>query len=130
MIKSPAPKTTELGIDLTSLIDILFILLVFLLLSMQAPRTVTEIELPDVAGISQPLKSPTEIRIGAEDATLYLGDQRYSDPASLLEALKNVSKDTPLVLQSDRDAPFERVLQVLQGLQQHQLNLVKIEVKN
>lgn len=130
MIKSPVAKTSEFSIDLTSLIDILFILLVFLLLSMQVPRSVTDIELPEIAGVSQPLTSPTEIRIGAGDANFYIGEQRYSDPESLIEGLKTVSKDTPLVLQSDREAPFERVLQVLQGLQQHQLNLVKIEVKN
>lgn len=109
--------------DITPLIDVVFILLIFFIVSsvFKKEELVLNLDLPN----SNAKELEVEIKqISIElspDTLAYMGE---SLSFSLFdEKLLNVTKkDKPVILRIDKDVKYERVVKVLDILQKHSLN--------
>jgi biopolymer transport protein ExbD len=122
----------ELGPDLTPLLDILFILLVFFILTANTVEHALELALPDEgAEQAEPLVDPSTVHIA-----LYARDQAWAvngEPigqwdrveAAVLAA-HGQRPDAEIVIAGDRRAPIERLLQVLAFLKEQGLTAAQI----
>jgi len=130
----------ETGIELTPLIDVVFLLLIFFMISTTFTKeTKLQINLPEASGdavIDQP--RTLEVQVSANSTYAISTDQSpegraliNSNRATLLKALSEY-KDTPnllLVIRADQKAPHETVIRVLDVAQQVGLSNVTFATK-
>ncbi len=103
---------------MTALIDVIFILLIFFMISTQFKKNVLPLELPRRAGRHR--EEQGSITLWVTESGMNLGGQSIS-LEELEGALIRRQKDTPglgLTLACDRYIPFEQVVQVLDKIQQ------------
>lgn len=115
------PKSSRSQIAIIPLIDILFVLLIFFVVStaFKKPRDVLKIELPTVREI--PTDSVAEARSTIRvDALGNISLDSLAVPEGLLESyLTAYQKENPgrkLELEADRNIPLERLLKVWDSL--------------
>lgn len=115
------PKTTRSQVAVIPLIDILFVLLIFFIVStaFKKPRDVLRIELPTVREVP----SDTVADVRSTIAVDKLGNVTLDSlvvPDGLLEsyltAYKNENPDRKLELEADRNIPLERLLKIWDAL--------------
>ena len=123
-MKFSEPASEDTNIELTPLIDVVFLLLIFFMVSTTFTREATiEVNLPEVSEQSEEQDEPKrfELHIG-KDASFALklpGEERASllrsrDPATLRQALREVADpDFLMVIRADRKAPHEAVVQAM-----------------
>ena len=120
--------------DLTALLDVLFIVLVFLLLSIATPVDMLEVSLPEAgeANTAQVESKTLVISLAYQNlasshdinkqVSYGLAKERYSSLALLIIALKSQSSgDEPglkLMLAVDKKAPSEKLIELLAALSQ------------
>ncbi len=115
------PKTTRSQIAVIPMIDILFVLLVFFIVStaFKKPRNVLRIELPTVREVPSD-KVIEERSTIAVDALGNISLDSLAVPEGLLESyLAAYQKQNPgrkLELEADRNIPLERLLKVWDSL--------------
>ena len=137
-MKFSVPETEEVSINLTPLIDIVFLLLIFFMVSTTFQReTELEIALPEASAetSSEPIVSALILEIDATGAYRLSSQQsgKSSDFASinieqLSEMLKGLSakNDTPtLVIKADAKTPHQAVVQALDAARKANLTRVK-----
>ena len=137
-MKFSVPETEEVSINLTPLIDIVFLLLIFFMVSTTFQReTELEIALPEASAEapSEPAVSALILEIDATGAYRLSTEQsgKRSDFASvnieqLSEMLKGLSakNDTAtLVIKADAKTPHQAVVQALDAARQANLTRVK-----
>lgn len=115
------PITTRSQVAVIPMIDILFVLLVFFIVStaFKKPRTVLRIELPTVQDI--PSDQLTEVRsILAMDANGQITLDSLAVPEGLLEsyltAFQQQNPGRKLELEADRNLSLEKLLKVWEAL--------------
>jgi len=107
-------RREEPHIDLTSLVDVVFLLLIFFMISttfIQSPGL--GIDLPRAASQRQPDKAP-EVKVGLTRDGQLLGDGKVLSAEQLTSLLRRrlaESPDAVFVLQADRQVPHGRVVQ-------------------
>ncbi len=115
------PKTTRSQIAVIPMIDILFVLLVFFIVStaFKKPRDVLRIELPTVREIPSDTVSDVRSKIAVDP----LGNVTLDSlvvPDGLLEsylaAYQKANPGRKLELEADRNIPLERLLKVWDSL--------------
>jgi biopolymer transport protein ExbD len=118
--------------DLTALLDVIFIVLVFLLLTANVPLRQMNLDLPQVSQAQPASIATAEVLTLSLYATApYWGvdDQRY-DTFSQLQAqviARGVGSVRPeIVLVTDKDARNENLLNLLNFLQQQQISTTQI----
>ena len=103
------------AINITSLIDVMFLLLIFFMVSSTFREdTGIDIRLPEAETASQQPMGAHEIVIDRE-GQYYIGKQRV-DEERLREALVQLiadGQDTVFVLRADKDAAFGKVLRAI-----------------
>lgn len=105
------------GPDLTPLIDMVFILLVFFLLTSFVLFPSLEITLPETESVETP--RPTGLVIGIRaDGALLLNNRQIDEPSlrrDLSARYVGSSRDSTgeLMIQADRRVPFGRVIEVM-----------------
>ena len=137
-MKFSVPETEEVSINLTPLIDIVFLLLIFFMVSTTFQReTELEIALPEASAetSSEPAVSALILEIDATGAYRLSTEQsgKSSDFASvnieqLSEMLKGLSakNDTAtLVIKADAKTPHQAVVQALDAARKANLTRVK-----
>ena len=137
-MKFSVPETEEVSINLTPLIDIVFLLLIFFMVSTTFQReTELEIALPEASAetSSEPAVSALILEIDATGAYRLSSQQsgKSSDFASvnieqLSEMLKGLSakNDTAtLVIKADAKTPHQAVVQALDAARKANLSRVK-----
>ena len=137
-MKFSVPETEEVSINLTPLIDIVFLLLIFFMVSTTFQReTELEIALPEASAetSSEPAVSALILEIDATGAYRLSTKQsgKSSDFASvnieqLSEMLKGLSakNDTAtLVIKADAKTPHQAVVQALDAARKANLSRVK-----
>lgn len=131
--RSPVASSEQSLIpDMTALLDVIFILLVFLLLTANAVPHVLDVDLPQ-KGIEQAhpadMERPISITLFAEDARWGLDGQEYANwllfELALLEQVRQ-KNDAQIIIAGDKDAPLEKVLQVFSWLQGHHLKAAQV----
>ena len=135
MIGRPEPAHTgwrSLTPDITPLLDIIFIVLVFLMLTANIPLQTLEVELPktDSEALSsiQDNKAVT-INLLAGSPAWALQGEKYQDWEQFRPVLLGqveTLKDAELVLASDKEVTVDNMLKLLAFLQEHQIQATQI----
>lgn len=122
-----------LAVDLTPMLDILFIVLVFFLLTANPAVHALQVELPTKgAAQSETLTSQTRLQL-----TLFakqqwaLNDKIFTDWPDTQRAFKqaiNRAPETEIVIATAKDASVERLLEVMTFLKQHDLQVAQIRM--
>lgn len=110
----------ELRVELTPLVDVVFLLLTFFLFSLavMVRADVLDITLPGLGAAAQPdERTPLVIAVRA-GGEVYIGDQRLTPDEACARASEARAQDaaTPIVVASDVDAPASALLAVIDGL--------------
>lgn len=106
------------GVNLTPLIDVVFLLLIFFMVSTTFTKeTRLELDLPKAEQGSAGQQSPFELVLSA-DGKVRIGDHRYDlaervKIMSALGELKSSHPNTPLVLVADANASHQSVISVM-----------------
>jgi biopolymer transport protein ExbD len=110
----------EPTVDLTSLIDVVFLLLIFFMVSTTFERqAILKVELPEASEVQEESQTPESLELVIDGAgVMYLNNQRLTDstPQTIRAAmLEQAGDDTsiPLVLRADRQTPHHFVVTVM-----------------
>ena len=109
--------------DLTALIDVVFILLIFFIVSSVFKKEELSLQL------SLPTSSSQKLEVEIKQINIELGIDKIAFGGVKLdfdslegELLKVTQKDKPIVVRIDKKVPYERVIKILDLLQKHSLN--------
>ncbi len=107
-------------INLTSLIDVVFLLLIFFMISTTFERQAAlKIDLPEASAEAQPQDSPERLEwVIDPEGRIYLNDGQLVDsrPATLRAALEELVGDDrslPVVIRADAQTPHHYVVTVM-----------------
>ena len=119
-MKFRARESEELTIDLTSLIDVVFLLLIFFMVSTTFERqAVMKVNLPEASAVEAPTEIPDKLELVIDPTgkmylndLLLIDDQRPTMFAALQQAAGE-RRDVPLVLRADRMTPHHYVVMAM-----------------
>ncbi len=121
---------SDLAPDLTPMLDILFILLVFFMLTAGSVFQALDLTLPeDVTETVPPLDAPRHIMLEINETAYRLDGKEIKDFEGLktqLKALRTARPDEELVIAGDRKISVERFLDVLTYLQSQDIKAANI----
>jgi biopolymer transport protein ExbD len=107
----------EPTVDLTSLIDVVFLLLLFFMVSTTFERqALMKVELPEASGVEDRAQIPDGLELVIDsEGRMYLNDQRLIDskPRTIRAAMQQAAgdnRDLPLILRADRQTPHHYVV--------------------
>ena len=107
----------EPTVDLTSLIDVVFLLLIFFMVSTTFEReSVLKVDLPEASSVEQREEIPDSLELVIDsEGRMYLNDQRLIDSAdptirAAIEQMAGEERDLPMVLRADRLTPHHFVV--------------------
>lgn len=128
--RKPMPAASS-TLELTPLIDIVFIVVVFLLLTANTQLLPLPVNIPQADGdtaTQQDTITPITVSVFADTPAFAIDRQRYADwPAfktALLPLLDN--SERPIAIAADRDAAVEPLLQLLALLNARQIQNTRI----
>ncbi len=109
------PRKVSGGIDLAPLIDCVFLLLLFFMLSSSFPQPAVPLDLPSAGSAEQP-PPPTKLTVSV-DATgqLFVMEEPVAleDLGVRLMALADGDTDTPVMFRGDRGMAYDVFLQIM-----------------
>ncbi len=118
-------------INLTPLIDVVFLLLIFFMVSTTfKDEARLRVNLPQAQGENVPSQEPSMIRLVIDRAgRFFVNDQRLTDaqPAALanvLKALKERDGVVPILIQADAQATHQAVMTAMDAASQAGLNQI------
>ncbi len=135
MIQLPKTRTSQDAdqvIDLTSLIDVLFTLLIFFILAMGATQITTEISLPGAEHYqSQNTKGIKPLVIEISHQAFYWKVENriftsFTEFQKEFLAKYQHNKHRPILLGLERSLPVERLTELLNFLSVHQFSNIQI----
>jgi len=110
----------EPAVDLTSLIDVVFLLLLFFMVSTTFDhQTVLQIDLPEASAVDVPIDRPETLELVIDaNGLMFLNDRRLVDSKerTIKAAFNEVigdDRDLPLILRADRETPHHFVVTVM-----------------
>ncbi len=112
----------EPTVDLTSLIDVVFLLLIFFMVSTTFEhQAVLKVDLPEASAVDAeaPSDDPDRLELVIDrNGLMFLNDQRLldSDERTLRAAFQQAAgeeRDLPLILRADRETPHHYVVTVM-----------------
>jgi biopolymer transport protein ExbD len=119
-VKLRAREREEPTVDLTSLIDVVFLLLIFFMVSTNFERqAVLKVDLPEASAVSAPEEIPDKLELVIDSSGhMYLNDQQLVDDqratmVAAFEQLAGQRRDLPLVLRADRMTPHHFVVMAM-----------------
>lgn len=112
-----AKKSEDPEISLTSLIDVVFLLLIFFMVSTTFERqAVLKIDLPEASNVSHPENQPDSFELVIDPkGQYYLNDRQLVDgrPSTLRAAFQEAAgedRDIPIILRADAETPHHFVV--------------------
>lgn len=116
----PIRRNRSALVDMTPLIDVVFLLLIFFMVSTTFDRqTQLKVDLPQAAAVAEEQKKARIIEVVVDrQGHFYLDNQELvsHDLETLKRALKKAAEgnvDIPIQVSSDRQAPFQAVIMVM-----------------
>jgi len=107
----------EPNVDMTSLIDVVFLLLLFFMVSTTFERqALMKVELPEASAVEDRTEIPEGLELVIDgEGQMYLNDQRLidSEPRTIRAAMQQEAgenRDLPLILRADRQTPHHYVV--------------------
>ncbi|MGL5006521.1 MAG: ExbD/TolR family protein [Plesiomonas sp.] len=125
----------SVGIDLTPLLDIIFIVLVFLLLTANVRLQSMEIDLPEIDNTQSAApteQQPLTLHLLASEPYWALNDHTYRSWEMFSQALLQRHQQLPnasIIIAADRNVSAERLLNLLNFLQQQHIPAAQILTK-
>jgi biopolymer transport protein ExbD len=123
-------RRESLDFDLTPLLDVMFILVIFFIVSsvFKKEELVLVLDLP-ASNAKEAKIEQKQINIELSSTSLaFLG--KKIDFTTLDERLKNVEdKSKPIIVRIDKTVPYERVVKLLDIFQKHDLNNLALITK-
>ena len=125
-------SSSFLAADLTPLLDVVFIVLVFLLLTANIQTLSLPVDLPEAsreeASLSQEPKTIT-VSILAEGKPWALEKEKYNDFDSLGKALLAKVKEAPettVLVAGDKDAPLGQLVELMAFFSKHKITAAQV----
>jgi biopolymer transport protein ExbD len=116
-LKLQARFKEEPTVDLTSLIDVVFLLLLFFMVSTTFEhQAVLKVDLPEASAVEAPIEQADRLELVIDDSgRMYLNDQQLvdSDARTLRAAFEQAvgeDRSLPLILRADRETPHHFVV--------------------
>ncbi len=116
----PARRQRNALVDMTPLIDVVFLLLIFFMVSTTFDKqTQLKVDLPEASAIPEEQKEQKVIEVVVDSkGRFYIDDRELvtHDVETLKRALKKLAEgrvDLPVRVTSDRQAPFQAVIMVM-----------------
>jgi len=110
-------KIEDPEISLTSLIDVVFLLLIFFMVSTTFEQAaVLKVDLPEASNVSQPENRVDSFELVIDiDGQYYLNDRQLVDgrPSTLRSAFNEAAgenRDIPIILRADAETPYHFVV--------------------
>jgi biopolymer transport protein ExbD len=110
----------EPTVDLTSLIDVVFLLLIFFMVSTTFDQqALLKVDLPEASVVEDRTEIPDSLELVIDnEGRMYLNDQRLvdSDARTIRAAIEQAAGDSrniPLILRADRQTPHHHVVTVM-----------------
>ena len=107
----------EPNVDMTSLIDVVFLLLLFFMVSTTFERqALMKVELPEASAVEDRTEIPEGLELVIDnEGRMYLNDQRLidSEPRTIQAAMQQEAgenRNIPLILRADRQTPHHYVV--------------------
>ena len=107
----------EPTVDMTSLIDVVFLLLLFFMVSTTFERqALMKVELPEASAVEDRAEIPEGLELVIDgEGRMYLNDQRLidSEPRTIQAAMQQEAgenRNIPLILRADRQTPHHYVV--------------------
>ncbi|MFT7129302.1 MAG: biopolymer transport protein ExbD [Gammaproteobacteria bacterium] len=135
MINSRSASERSLGaLEITPLIDIVFIIVVFLIITANTPLLTLAINVPDAdqeATLSEGYQQTFLVTITPQKPYWHIGTQDYQQWSDFKRALlmEINTNEKGLTIAADKAAPIEPLLQLLSLLNQQQFTNTKIIMK-
>lgn len=138
MIQLPATNhAPSLMPDMTALLDVIFILLVFMMLTANVAPKMLELDLPQVAAPAKTV-TPDAITLGlSESGDFSLDQQSYTDFDSFQQALmqriqqaRKQSNTPQLLVAADKDASLQPFVKLVAWLSEQGLSVAEVVVKD
>lgn len=105
------------NVDLTSLIDVIFLLLIFFMVSTTFERqALLKVDLPEASEVEDRAEIPDSLELVIDnEGHMFLNDQRLidSDARTIRAAIEQAAgerRDIPLILRADRQTPHHFVV--------------------
>jgi len=116
----------ELVVNITSLIDVIFILLIFFMVSTQFKRSSLPLDLPQSEDTTQEQNTAKVLAVTAEAIELDGSAVTLEALQSTLAALYVRDPEIALSLECERTVDFERIVQILTKIQAAGINRIGI----
>jgi biopolymer transport protein ExbD len=107
----------EPNVDLTSLIDVVFLLLLFFMVSTTFDhQAVLKVDLPEASAVEAPSEQPERLELVIDaNGLMYLNDQQLVDSKqrTIIAAFNQAAgenRELPLILRADRETPHHFVV--------------------
>ena len=116
-------RREHLGLDLTPIIDVVFILLIFFIVTsvFKKEELALMLDLPSSNAKSMQVKSEQVfIELGVDKMAIKGIEVSFSSLEDNLKEIKN--KDEAVIVRIDKKVPYEKVVKVLDLLQKYSLN--------
>lgn len=134
MIDIPQSKrghiVTDLMPDLTPLLDVMFMLIVFFILTANAVPYALDIDLPeDTEAISQAVEDPDMLSVTllAGDAGWKINSEVFETESAFKAALEvKANKDQKVIIIGDKDASMQKLMSILAFLRKHEIEAADI----
>ena len=110
-------RDEELVVNITSLIDVIFILLIFFMVSTQFKRSSLPLDLPQSEDTAQEQNTAKVLAVTAEAIELDGSAITLEALQAALTALYEQNPELALSLECERTVDFERIVQILTKIQ-------------
>ena len=110
-------REEELVVNITSLIDVIFILLIFFMVSTQFKRSSLPLDLPQSEDTTQEQNTTKVLAVTANAIELDGNAVTLETLQATLTALYEQNPDLALSLECERTVDFERIVQILTKIQ-------------
>ncbi|WP_461538744.1 ExbD/TolR family protein [Spongorhabdus nitratireducens] len=134
-VSSDDEITASLLPDLTPLLDVVFIVLVFLLFTANSVPLTLPVDLPETEkAVARQLDKPDAIGVNLQQGTSAwaLEGEEFSSWEAFSKALQQKVQAEPeraVVIAGDRQVPMEKLVQLMQFLQQNNIAAAQILMK-
>ncbi len=124
-----AKKRELLAMDLTPLIDVVFLLLIFFIVASEFKKneTILNLSLPHSASLEKVLEKKDVLIEISKDEIAYKANKITF--VQLEERLKVLKKDSALTIKIDKDVKYERVIKLLDILNTLSLSNIQLITK-
>ncbi len=105
--------------DLTPLIDVLFMLIVFLMLTINAVPLAVDLKLPeDSQGVAKEVQNDKVIKLTILKDSFKLDDKEYNNFNVLTDEFNSIySKEKPVIIESDKNAAVNDFMKIITFMQ-------------